>query len=705
MKFIAVISFCVLFMVTSFSGFGQKEVVIDGAKYVLHVVSKSETVYGLCQKYELTPKDIQQANPGFDGILKVGSTIKIPVGKVDDKSISQVKKNIQPAEPEFYYHKVAKNQTIVSIAKQYATTPNDLIRNNPDLTKGLQLGQVLKIPVAEKSVSKTNGPAGSIEIAQIEAFKSRIHQVASGETLFGLEQRYGITHEKMLAANPELQNGLRAGMKLNIPEANTEQTSEPPVSKNGLAKYKVEKGETLFSIAARFGVEVSDIKKVNPSLLSRSLESGETILIPELAVKGGPEIASIEGLSNPTTSVQADCVPSVINKSRKYKVGFLLPFYLSNIDSLGDGKAHIIDPLRFETKLLPVRNDSIVVVGSANIDQRVTGFMEFYEGALIAVDSLRRLGMNIEIYAFDAGNQDKINQLLSLDQFIELDMIIGPVYPELQQRVASFAAKNRIPMISPLSASGNLEKGNPWYFKVNPTRDYQIEQTVSYASREFARKNFFLLHVDGTQNNSEAQLGRLVKEKFSESVDNRFFHEYNFQQQGVNSIRSLLDEDGENVFMIPTDNEAQVSVAVTNLTALAEHYNILLVGSSNLVKLKSIQTENYHKVRLRFLSPYFVDYERPLVKRFVGQYRDIFSAEPTQFSFQGFDVSFYFLNVLARFGNDFRDCISNYPMELTQMNFSFDRAAPMGGFSNQSLYITSYERNFDITNQGIIRAK
>jgi len=350
MKFIAVISFCVLFMVTSFSGFGQKEVVIDGAKYVLHVVSKSETVYGLCQKYELTPKDIQQANPGFDGILKVGSTIKIPVGKVDDKSISQVKKNIQPAEPEFYYHKVAKNQTIVSIAKQYATTPNDLIRNNPDLTKGLQLGQVLKIPVAEKSVSKTNGPAGSIEIAQIEAFKSRIHQVASGETLFGLEQRYGITHEKMLAANPELQNGLRAGMKLNIPEANTEQTSEPPVSKNGLAKYKVEKGETLFSIAARFGVEVSDIKKVNPSLLSRSLESGETILIPELAVKGGPEIASIEGLSNPTTSVQADCVPSVINKSRKYKVGFLLPFYLSNIDSLGDGKAHIIDPLRFETK-------------------------------------------------------------------------------------------------------------------------------------------------------------------------------------------------------------------------------------------------------------------------------------------------------------------------------------------------------------------
>ena len=180
------------------------------------------------------------------------------------------------------------------------------------------------------------------------------------------------------------------------------------------------------------------------------------------------------------------------------------------------------------------------------------------------------------------------------------------------------------------------------------------------------------------------------------------FHEYNLLQ-GIIPVIPLLSETEENVFMIPTDNEAQVSVAVTNLTAIAEHYNIVLLGTQALPKLKSIQTENFHHVRLRYLSPYFVDYNRPQVRRFVGRYREIYSAEPSQFSFQGFDVTYYFLSALYSYGKDFRSCLPNYHMELTQMNFNFEKASPMGGYTNHSLFVTGYERNFDVLNLGIFR--
>jgi len=162
-----------------------------------------------------------------------------------------------------------------------------------------------------------------------------------------------------------------------------------------------------------------------------------------------------------------------------------------------------------------------------------------------------------------------------------------------------------------------------------------------------------------------------------------------------------MNETGENVFLIPTDSEAQVSVAVTNLNSLAERFNIVLVGTQVLPKLKSIQTENYHQIRLRFLSPYFVDYNRPLVRRFVGQFREKFAAEPTQFSLQGFDVAYYFMSAMFTYGKDFRNCISDYPMELTQMNFGFERVSPVAGFMNKSLFITGYERNFDVLNLGL----
>jgi hypothetical protein len=170
----------------------------------------------------------------------------------------------------------------------------------------------------------------------------------------------------------------------------------------------------------------------------------------------------------------------------------------------------------------------------------------------------------------------------------------------------------------------------------------------------------------------------------------------------LNDLKPLLDETGENVFIIPTDNEAQVSVAVTNLTALAENYDVVLVGTSNLAKLKSIQTENYHRVRLHYLSPTFVDYATPLTRRFIGRYRETFFGEPSQFSFQGFDVTYYFLNALLCYGKDFRSCLPQNPMELTQMEFSFKRVTPMGGFMNNGLFITAWERNFDILNGGII---
>ena len=118
-------------------GFSQKEnskeVVISGVKYILHTVKKSETVFSLCQKYKVTQKEILQANPGLTAILQAGSTIKIPVKKVEaDEPVKvEVAKPAQ-VDTELYYHKVAKKQTIFSIAKQYGLTANELIRFNPE---------------------------------------------------------------------------------------------------------------------------------------------------------------------------------------------------------------------------------------------------------------------------------------------------------------------------------------------------------------------------------------------------------------------------------------------------------------------------------------------------------------------------------------------------------------------------------------------
>jgi LysM repeat protein/ABC-type branched-subunit amino acid transport system substrate-binding protein len=693
---------------------GEKEVEISGTKYILHTVKKSETSFSLCQKYQVSQADLQKANPGLTAVLEAGATIKIPKGKVvSEPQVVENKTQAQPTE-EYYYHKVNKNQTIFSIAKQYGVSENDLIKNNPELLNGISVGQVLKIPVnitktKEQSIAESAIGSGS----QPNMNGYLVHVVASGETLYSLEHKYEISHDEMMALNPDLESGLKAGMKLKVPNKQPGRVEEPASVNQNYTKYKVESGETLFSLAARFGVDVSDIKKANPSLFSRSLESGETILIPQQSnAQKGKQPSEVDSNSLYTDknkdAENVGCQPISGKNNQKYKAALLLPFYLPGNDQLNVvslNKAMMLSKISFNNQPVSNIQDSATSVTGTNVDQKAIGFLEFYEGVIIAIDSLQELGMNIELFVFDASNQQMVNSLLQMDEFRDMNLIIGPVLPEFQESVSSFAAKNRIPMISPLSASGNFELSNSFYFKVNPSREYQIEQSAQYIEREFSDKNFILLQVAGNSASPEAKLAQLSKERLSVKSPGNLFHEYNFQTQGVNTVKSILNETGENIFLIPSDNEAQVSISVTNLTALAENYNVVLMGTPTLTKMKSLQTENFHKIRLRYLTPYFVDYTRPLVRRFIGQYRDYFSTEPSQYSFQGFDVSYYFLSALFKFGKDFRNCVPEYPMELTQMDFNFRKVSSMGGYMNHSLFVNSYERNFDVLNFDVVVGK
>lgn len=547
---------------------------------------------------------------------------------------------------------------------------------------------------------------------EISGVRYLLHSVKKGETTFSICQKYKVTQAELNAANPELSGILKSGSQVKIPVKKATATENVKVSSDTVSEenfrfHTVVAGETLYSLENKFAVSREELIGLNPAL-KNGLQTGSRLKIPKKKLQAINNVSTPKPEQNKVAEVIAKpesviCNPISGRNTQKYKAALLLPLHLQgndqiNISEIKNGiLTGKIDLSHLNTY---AGTDSVGTTSGLNIDSKVEGFVEFYEGALLAIDSLIQLGMKIELVVFDASSLQMINGLLQLDIFRELDMIIGPVYPELQETVAAFAAKNRIPMISPLASTGNFEESNPYYFKVNPTKEYQIEQTAQFIADELSNKNLVLLQINGNSNSAEAKLAEKSKEKLKASK-NKTIREYSFQKNGLSALKPLLDETGENIFIIPTDNEAQVSVAVTNLTSLAEHFDVVLVGTSNLPKLKSIQTENYHRVRLHYLSPYFVDYTKPLTRRFVGRYRDIFSGEPTQFSFQGFDVTYYFLSALFRYGKDFRTCLPQYPMELTQMEFRLRRVTPMGGYMNNALFVTAWDRNFEILNGGV----
>ena len=136
----------------------QDVVVVNGVKYAIHDVQRGETLYALSRRYGVTIEEITSANQVLSEGLKVGQRIKIPVK-------SAVADAQQPATATAKTHKVAKRETLYSLAKRYDVTIDELYEANPGLKKGLKAGQIIVIP--QKTEQKQEQKTEKVEIAQV----------------------------------------------------------------------------------------------------------------------------------------------------------------------------------------------------------------------------------------------------------------------------------------------------------------------------------------------------------------------------------------------------------------------------------------------------------------------------------------------------------------------------------------------------------
>ena len=148
-------------------------------------------------------------------------------------------------------YKVVKGDTLYGIAKKLDTTVDELKKVNDLVSNQLSIGQILKIPVKEIDLGETE-----------------LYQVKAGDTLYGIANKYGITLKKLKAINNLVNDNLAIGQLLNVPSGLSSVNS-----------YIVNSGDTLYSIAKKFGITVSKLKEIN-NLENNMLSIGQKLIIP-----------------------------------------------------------------------------------------------------------------------------------------------------------------------------------------------------------------------------------------------------------------------------------------------------------------------------------------------------------------------------------------------------------------------------------------
>ena len=204
----------------------------------VYIVQKGDTLYSIARKFNTTVNELVDLNNLTNTNLSINQEIKIP----------------QKEEQQDYDTYIIKDgDSLYSIANKYNISVNDLIDFNALPTTVLTVGEVIRIP-KEKVINKEN-----------------VYIVKPGDTLYRIANTYGISVNDLIIANNLTSNILTIGQELIIPVK--------PVTEEDYVVYEVVPNDTLYSIARRFNTKVDAIKSYN-NLTSNILNVGQILQIP-----------------------------------------------------------------------------------------------------------------------------------------------------------------------------------------------------------------------------------------------------------------------------------------------------------------------------------------------------------------------------------------------------------------------------------------
>jgi ABC-type branched-subunit amino acid transport system substrate-binding protein len=361
--------------------------------------------------------------------------------------------------------------------------------------------------------------------------------------------------------------------------------------------------------------------------------------------------------------IQKEIVP--VKKKIDHSIALLLPFELNSIN--------------LKTA---VRKD----VAKADLA------IDFYQGFKLALDSLITNGHNFNLQVFDTQSQEtRVVNLAMASSVRSNDLIIGPVFPEAIKTFADFSELGETLQVSPLAASMPVEFNNPGLVTVNNTIDQHGQKIAEFIYLNYKPELVNLVLIN-TQKTEDAKFSSYFKSSLAKMSGGKFRI---IERPTAIAIESYLDPAKNNLVIIASADRLFLLPTIDKLYKLVnQKYSIELFGHPNWIKAKYLSQEKMQALKSRISTSYFVNYKAQNVKNFIARYRDEYGIEPSEYSFKGFDIGYYFGGLLEKYGKDYADHLDDGVYQGLHTIFKFSRD-PKLGYINRELILLRYN-NFEL---------
>ncbi|SHE73158.1 LysM peptidoglycan-binding domain-containing protein [Chryseobacterium vrystaatense] len=208
------------------------------------ILQPKQTIYGITKQYHISETDLRKLNPEIDTHMKIGDEIILPldsikkyggdqqtapVAAITPKQTETHTETSSPAAAEGETYVIQSKDNYYRITKQFGISQQELYTLNPGLEeKGLKPGETIKVKKVKTdtaSVSEPVNPKTKIDSGNDRSTTAAstavvddyvTYTVQQGDTVFSIVNKFGVSIDELIALNPDLSKGLKAGMVLKI---------------------------------------------------------------------------------------------------------------------------------------------------------------------------------------------------------------------------------------------------------------------------------------------------------------------------------------------------------------------------------------------------------------------------------------------------------------------------------------------------------
>jgi len=524
------------------------------------------------------------------------------------------------------------------------------------------------------------------------------YTVKKGETIKGIAKRLGIKTKDLLILNPDIgrkpvpetliiipNNEYQQIEKTAIPVENNNSiivSEEIPDKEeeiiNDFILHKVQKGDTFYNLTRAYNVSKDQLNQLNPSIDSLGLQLDMLLKIKPI------EDEDLLVLYRDT-----------IQENAVVKLAMMLPFRAIEYDTI-DAKDI------FKTNRL------------VNITT------DIYLGASVAIDSLKKLGIDIELSVFDTGRKDtKLDSILAVTDFDNIDAIIGPLYSEEVPKVAN---RSGIPVVFPVYSKNQTRFSSSKIIKTFADREVHQKALIDHVLANYVNENILII---GDSSATSIRNSDLIKSKLlqHDSINEALIIYPNQGYIRKDYVINALKPDVGNWVILATDKRVISSDVINSLISLpveepeeeedeedekndkeSDEPEMQILPEDTVIKVfgifkssqfDKIDNNKLAKLGFTYTSDTFTDKNSPEIQLFHSQYLKKNYAYPSYYVTKGFDILFD-IGIRLASGKKLKETFKDGISFRLESKFEYSKSL-FNTSSNKGIYIIEYNPDLTLT--------